>query len=207
MPRVYATGSQEYPGANGKPFQAIQAQIDSLGNQIAAIHTQIAALDARIASVRDELEALKSGLQIEVEGIADRIATLSGQLASLTAQQIILSSQVTPLTNFKNGIVGSPCAAGSSIRRINSDGTAVCEIDTGNDTTTLFNVVALPPATGQPVELFCPSGSRFINGGYTHQSGIIISGALPLGNGYSVAAFNGADGTRAVTVLVTCSPL
>ena len=205
--RVHATGSQGYPGANGKPFQAVQTQIDNLGSQIGAINTQIVALDTRITSVQGELAALKSGLQIEVDGLADRIATLSGQLASLTTQQIVLSSQVTQLTNFKNGIVGSSCAPGSSIRRINSDGTTVCEIDTGNDSTTLFNVVTIPPATGQPVELFCPATSRFISGGYSHQFGISISAALPLGNGYSVQAFNSADGTRAVTVLATCSSL
>jgi len=184
-------------------INANKAQITTLQNQVNTNNTQITTLQNQVNTNNTQITALQN----QVNTNTAQITYLQGQLASLSIQQTLLTSQVNALQAFNAGLISHSCAAGSSIRQINYDGTTVCEIDTGNDTTIYFQIFNYSAHTGHPADLYCPDNSRFINGGYSFTNGISISAALPLGNGYTVQAFNSADSVRNVTVLVTCSPL
>jgi len=184
--------------------------VEDLETQVGSIETDLSAKTAEIAALQTQADAntaLIATLQANIDQDGIQIQTLENQISALNTQAIFLTAQVNALNAFKNGLVANGCPAGSSIRQVNANGTTVCEIDTGQSTTIVFSLVTYQTGTGFPAEVFCPADRKFISGGYTTQAGVIISGALPLGNGFSVPAFNNSGGVRTVTVLASCGLL
>jgi len=71
-----------------------------------------------------------------VDSSGSGTVTLVGSGTGLTGGPITTSGTINADTNYLQRRVSSTCAAGSSIRVINSDGTVTCEADTDTDTNT-----------------------------------------------------------------------
>ena len=128
-----------YSGANGKPFQAIQAQIDALSaatsevlNQINEdlqdLQNQVNDATQRITDLelyRDSLELRLAELESDVEANAHAISDLENELGQVEEDIAELKVEV----NKKQAIITGYCPAGTSIRKVLSDGSVTCEQD------------------------------------------------------------------------------
>lgn len=128
-----------YPGANGKPFLALQAQIDALSaattevlNQINEdlqdLQNQIDDATQRITDLelsRDSIELRLAELESDVEANADAISDLEAELAQVNGDIAVLKVEV----DKKQDLITGYCPSGSSIRQVSGIGTVICELD------------------------------------------------------------------------------
>jgi len=189
-------GPGAYPGANGVPFQNLQAQIDqaradldeleeSASISLADIEADINNLQAQISSNDADIAAL----QTSTGDNADAIAAIEDEIADLQAE--LLSKQ---------DILDGPCAPGSSLRVIYPDGSFLCESDdvgTGGIISNLVSGSALmsTDSIDQPrsVRADCPPGWRVSGGGFeshvdSGHNGPHIQKSRPWNNGWLVQA-------------------
>ena len=208
---------------NGKPFVALQAQIDALEAQVASVEASIDALDAqwREAEARldeqdatlQELIEADRALQELISALQEKAGTLETRLEDLAVVEAQLAALELEVDEKQAAIIQS-CAPGSSIRQISSTGTVACEPDDAGAgggitfTTTDFSTLNLNVAanSNRVATMFCPSGYRALSGGYTKGTLGTVTADIPDGNGWRVTVVNPSliDPTF-VRVFVRCS--
>jgi uncharacterized coiled-coil protein SlyX len=137
---------------NGRPFVALQTQIDELETRTTAVEESIATLDARwqeaearldsqagslqaLVDADRALQELMSELRGRIEALETRLDTVEDDLAELSAttnELATLKAQLEALkleVNEKQAAIVGSCAPGSSIRQVNTTGTVACEVD------------------------------------------------------------------------------
>ncbi len=137
---------------NGRPFVALQAQIDALETRLTVVEESIGTLDARWQEAEARLEShagslqalveadaalqeLMSALRAQIEALETRLASLEGDVAGLsssTSELAALKAQLEALkleVNQKQAAIVQSCAPGSSIRQVNATGAVACEVD------------------------------------------------------------------------------
>jgi trimeric autotransporter adhesin len=113
-----------------------------------------------------------------------------GTGTGLTGGPITTSGTIAADTTYLQRRVSATCAAGSSIRTINADGTVACEADDG----TVTNVATGPGLTGGPITT---TGTIAVNTAVIQAR---VTGSCPVGNYIRTIAADGtvtcqADGT------------
>ena len=197
---------------NGKPFQALQTQIDALDARLTATETSIADLEAAWQAADTRFEEQGGTLQSLIE--ADR--ALQELIDALKDQGDEARAQIEALTlelGEKQAAILQACSPGSSIRQVNADGTVACEIDdasTGGGSvsfvTTDFSTANLTVIAGgtRVATLFCPSGYHAVSGGYIKGAPAIVMIDIPDGNGWRVSVSNPSATDTFVRVFVRC---
>lgn len=135
---------------NGRPFQALQDQIDSLIGDVTTLEEAIAAVESEI----DDLE--------------DAVGDNGDLIAALQAEIVRINEELAQKQDFIDG----KCEVGSSIRQINDDGSVVCEFfDVASNISRVY-----VKAKGQPAgydqqtlaRAYCPTGYTLTGGGYSN---------------------------------------
>ena len=151
---VAGTSAQNAKGStpNGRPFVALQTQIDALETRMTVVEESIDTLDARwqeaearldthagslqaLVEADAALQELMSALRAQIEALEIRLATLEGDVAGLssaTSELAALKAQLEALkleVNEKQAAIVQSCAPGSSIRQVDATGAVACEVD------------------------------------------------------------------------------
>lgn len=207
MVAAAGTSAQKGNGStpNGRPFVALQTQIDSYSQSIEELEARWQEAEARLDEQGQTLQALVEAdraLQELISALQDDGDAYAAQLETLKLE----------LNEKQAAIIGS-CAPGSSIRQISPTGTVACEPDdTGaggslSFTTTDYatgNLTVLAGAN-RVAPLFCPSGYRALSGGYTKGLAGEVTANIPDGNGWRVTLVNNTTTDSFVRVFVRCS--
>lgn len=209
--------------ANEGDIAALQAADAFQAQLIQALDARLSALEARVAVNENDIaaliladqtiQALIAAIQVQIATLDARITANDGDIAALQADVAALNSTLSFLQSQlaqKQDRVAGICAAGSSIRVINADGTVVCELDNvsagvgtllGTTVTATQEIpgagltagVLLLPAT-------CPSTQVVTGGGYRFSVRSLLITAdprliqvdltRPSGNSWQVRAIN-----------------
>lgn len=191
------SSTQQGSTPNGRPFVALQGQIDSLETRMAIVEVSIADLDAQWQEAEARLEEQGGTLQALIEAdraLQELMSALQEQGDTFQAQLEVLALELSE----KQAAILQSCAPGSSIRQVSSDGTVSCELDDASaggaapivlsdfDT---GNLLVGPGATLSK-RMVCPSPYRAISGGYVKGTAGHVIVDVPDGNGWRVGLVN-----------------
>lgn len=172
-PPVYSANKQAFPGANGRPFQAVTQYIADLQSEMSTFTQQLT-----------ELQQLAQQLQAQIASSVTNVSTLQEQLLTVQAQIAMVQTQLNFLQNAlnaKQGLITGSCPSGSSIRLINPDGSVICQEDSSSGTGTGKFVTKIGPVQtvsfGQSVSyaVSCPVGYVVSNVGYSSSAYVTIN--------------------------------
>ena len=210
-------------------IQHMQAQL------IAALDTRVSDLEARVAANENDIAALvlvDQAFQGMITTIQNQITTINARITANDGDIALLHSQVTQLQVSLNNVqvqlaakqdrVNGICAAGSSIRQINSDGSVVCETDSVSDGVgTLSTYNSVSAAVDVPNSLifvrvvssyhYCTgSNYRAVGGGYSISGplgfGLVLNDRPTSGNtGWAVTVRADSTFARRLSTYVVCA--
>jgi TolA-binding protein len=172
---VNAETNNAYPGANGKPFQALQGQVNDLQSQ---------------------LDQVKASLQAQIDEASAKIVMLSQtasehetELSTLNTQLNLLQNQLATLEQTKQDRINGACEEGYAIQEILSDGTTICARDGGNGFKIVKETFNVLPGVYLNEVLKCPASHPVVTGGGYYEGGTVSAVAsrpTPEGDGWTV---------------------
>lgn len=218
---------------NEMDIDTLQAITNMQAQLIDALDVRVTDLEARVAANEDDISALVlvdqalQGMIMEINNqigfINTRIdmndgdiSVLQTQVSNLQTQLSSVQAQLAAKQNRVNGI----CAAGSSIRQINPDGSVICEPDTEGSGVGFLSVFSSSDAVDIPSSIILTrtvSNSRFCTGSNYRAvgGGHSVNGHLGVGNvyrssrngatGWTVTVRADSAGSRRLTTTVVCA--
>ena len=189
---LYAASKQAFPGASGRPFQALTQYITDLQTEMNTFTQQLM-----------ELQLTAQQLQAQIASSVTDVSTLQSQLSTVQAQIVMVQTQINFLQdalNTKQGAITGSCPSGSSIRQINPDGSVICQEDSSSGSGAGQFVTKISPVQtasfGQSVSyaMSCPSGYILSNVGYSSSAYVTINQAAypSLATGFVVGSHSNA---------------
>lgn len=167
-----AANKQAFPGANGRPFQALTQYITDLQTEMSTFTQQLT-----------DLQLLAQQLQAQIASSVTDVSALQAQLSMAQAQIVMVQTQINFLQdvlNTKQGLITGSCPSGSSIRQIYPDGSVICQQDTsgsgaGQSITRIgpVQMVSFPQSVSYAMS--CPSGYILSTVGYTSSAYVTIN--------------------------------
>jgi hypothetical protein len=197
---------------NGKPFQALQTQIDALESRVDGVEDSIGTLDARWRETEARLDEQAGSLR----ALLDADEALQALVRALRQDSAAHAAELEALRlelNEKQALIIQACAPGSSIRQVDASGTVQCDVDdegTGGGGAPIAiadfdsDNQSVPALGSKSVQKFCPSGYRAISGGYIKPVAATVSIDSPDGNGWRVVFQNPTAAALTVRVVVRC---
>jgi len=177
----------------GKPFQYLNARIDSLQAQINKLIGQVSSLEAWQAKA----EAALITLQKNTADNAAAIALLTSELDNIKS-----------ILDTKQDIITGTCPDGQYVYEISqSPSTLICRADLGANGLTAFTVQTtqeIAANSSAVVAAECPTGSVPSGGSYEATPGLTITASGIANNGYSVDAANTTGAALTLNVTGTC---
>jgi len=170
---VHAASKQAFPGANGRPFQALTQYITDLQTEMNTFTQQLT-----------ELQLSAQQLQAQIASSVTDVSALQSQLSTVQAQIVMVQAQTNFLQNVlntKQGLITGSCPSGSSIRQINPDGSVTCQEDSSSGSGAgqyITRISTVQTASfGQSVSyaMSCPSGYVVSNAGYSSSAYVTIN--------------------------------
>ena len=170
---LYAASKQAFPGANGRPFQALTQYINDIQTEMNTFAQQLT-----------ELQLSAQQLQAQIASSVADVSAQQSQLATVQAQILMVQAQINFLQNVlntKQGLITGSCPSGSSIRQINPDGSVICQEDSASGSGAGQYITRISPVQttsfGQSVSyaMSCPSGYNLTNVGYSSSAYIAIN--------------------------------
>jgi hypothetical protein len=205
-----AANPTPHPGANGRPFHALQSQIDDLQSQvdtidanIAGISAQITALESNIANLQGQI-AQNSG---DVASLQSQVTSNTNSINALQALAASLQGQIILLQLTKQNLVTGSCVGGSAIRTILPGGGVVCEFDAGESRTAVFSA-EFSIAPGNVTWFRCLSGGWLVTGGgHSTSTGtlIVIQSEPSAPNIWFVRVYNPGSTTGQARATAVCA--
>lgn len=193
---------------NGKPFQTIQASLDSLQSQIydlvgvtESIEDRLDALEAAVLA----LQARDAELLVLIENNDGDIADLEAAVANNAALIAAMQTEINALTAtvaLKQNIIDGTCPSGEFMVAVNEDGSVVCRTDEIGTIGTISSYTAynyMDLSMANPVGdsdygstyATCPSGYTLTGGGFDTDSDLVyVYSSLPSGSSWRVTALN-----------------
>lgn len=178
---------------NGKPFQYLNARIDSLQNQINLLIGRVDSLESW--QIKAEAALLKLEQQTNANTAA--IALLQSELDNInqilaTKQDII--QQSCPDKQFVYQILSAPAGL-------------VCRADAGANGLSIYTVdvvqdIAIDAST--VLTATCPTGTVIMGGSFNSAPNLTITSSGMVDNGYSVNVANTSGAVLPLTVTGTC---
>ena len=204
-----AQKNKELP--NGKPFQALQAEIDALESRVDDVEDSIETLDARWRDAEARLDEQAGNLR----ALLDADEALQRLIRALRRDSNAHAAELEALRlelNAKQAAIIQACAPGSSIRQVDETGTVECEVDdagTGGGAPIAIadydsDITSVPAGGTKSVHKLCPSPYRAISGGYIKPAAVNVSIDVPEANGWRVVFQNPTAGALMVRVIVRC---
>ena len=210
-----------YPGANGKPFKALQAQIDALSAATAEVleqinedlqylQNQVDDATQRITDLelyRDNLELRLAELESDVEANADAISDLETELAQVNEDLAALTDEI----DKKQDLITGFCPSGTSIRQVFPSGSVTCELDHDAQVITSYtatsSVSIAPNARAFINSPTCNTNYKASGGGFSQSwYDIQVTDSYPISNiqwrGYG---WNRGSSTQTLTIHVVCT--
>ncbi len=201
-----AGGKAAYPGANGVPFRALQAQVDNLVESQSStdeLYNRILTLESEIADLQSRINSSMG----DITDLQGRMELAESELALLQANLNVMQS------SLENG-----CPSGMFFERMLSDSTVICSsIEPGSGGSVLSrsisvaSVVQVDGATdagvSATVTALCPKGYVTTGGGYEVMatSGFLVTRNAPyMNNGWAVTAINQSKLVAPMTAYVNC---
>jgi len=210
-----------YPGANGAPFKALQAQIDALSaattevlNQINEdlqdLQNQMDDATQRITDLelyRDSLELRLAELQSDVEANADAISNFETKLAQVNADIAALTDEVEK----KQDLITGYCPSGTSIRQVFNSGSVTCELDHDAQLITSYiasNSISIAPDAKQSLNSpACNTNYNATGGGFLQSAyDIQVTASHPSSSiQWRGTGWNRGSSTQTLLIYVVCT--
>lgn len=159
---------------NGKPWQDVYSQLDTLQAKIDKLVGQVDSLDDQVAanenvitileSENADLLALINSRSGDVEELQEQIDNNTFMIEQLNDQ----IAQINEALEFKQNVISGSCPSGEAVSQINVDGSVVCQVVSGSggqtSTFRVYNFVNVARGEAARVEVTCPDGSSYVGG-------------------------------------------
>lgn len=192
----------------GKPFQNLQSQIDSLKADMEALIGQVHSMEERFAAIESaiaDLQALNQDLQYQISSNDADIDALQAQIDYNNNLIAMMQAEIEQLQTdlaLKQNLINGTCPEGQAVVSIEEDGSLVCANAGGSqvETVTAYNSVCIPGYYGQScddssssqyyryrsVTATCPDGYIATGGGFSTGTYVDVLSSRP----YSTYGFN-----------------
>ncbi len=217
---------------NEDEIAALQAKDQLLEGLIAALEGKVADLDEELNTQGESIEALvlrDQALQHLIDVLTERVLILEGMMVTANANIASLSLEISALKSrissaesaiaSKQERITDYCGEGSSIRKVNSNGTVVCESDTvatggfTTFTTEKYYIEEDPTDSDSngwfEIRTYCPSMSKRTGGGfYLNVSSMYIYGSHPsYTNSWRVIVKENSSSSAYFVTYVVCATI
>lgn len=206
-----AANPTPHPGANGRPFQALQSQIDDLQSQVDTIDANIAGISAQITALESDIANLQGQIAQnsgDVASLQSQVTSNTNSINALQALAASLQGQIILLQLTKQNVVTGLCVGGSAIRTILPGGGVVCEFDAGESRTAVFSAeFSIAPGNVNIGSAVCPAGWLVTGGGHSTSTGslIVIQSEPSAPNIWFVRVYNPGSTTGQARATAVCA--
>jgi peptidoglycan hydrolase CwlO-like protein len=186
-----------------------QDQFDVINGQIAAMYDQIGGLQSDMENlqwVTDDLSAQIASNAGDYEALTLQVADNQMMIEEMKAMIAALDGLVDALEVSRQGLM-TGCPDGSSISRVDMNGSVVCETDDFIAFGKRSRKISLvsPQTSLLPIALACPAGTTLTGGGFSNvQGGLQLIASQPSGNSWLLIVANPTANGLSVQIWAQC---
>lgn len=186
-----------------------QNQFDVINGQIAAMYDQIGGFQndmEKLQWVTDDLNAMIASNAGDYDALTLQVSDNTLMIEEMKAKIAALDDLVAVLEVSRQGFIAG-CPEGSSISRVDMEGSVVCETDDFIAFGKRARKISLvsPQTALLPIALACPAGTTLTGGGFSNvQGGLQLIASQPSGNSWLLIVANPTANLLSVQVWAQC---